>query len=145
MRQQISLMLQKNAITELGASRFPRILLQRIPGTQSFRRVASSARFNTNIQAPHFHMFTTSSVLSTIRKGNYAFNRSAGCVLSRTNTSEQQEVSQVCLRKQSLSIPSTSLRSKHGPSGSYSFGAYRNRLPPSSGDFGYSIPRRLVS
>ena len=28
-----------------GASRFPRLLLERIPGTQSFRRMASSHRF----------------------------------------------------------------------------------------------------
>ena len=74
-------------------------------------------------------------------------NRSAGCVLScrPTNTSKQQEVSLVCFRKQSLSVMSTSLRSEHSPSGIYLFGAHYDRLPPSSGDFGYSLPRRLVS
>ena len=46
---------------------------------QSFRKVASSYRFyrfknlNANIHAPHFRMFTTNSVLSSIRKGDYAF------------------------------------------------------------------------
>ena len=61
-----------------GASEFPRILLKRIPGTQSFRRVASSYRFKKS-ERPHsctfmhFRMFTTNSVLSSIRKGDYAF------------------------------------------------------------------------
>ena len=40
---------------------------------------------------------------------------------------------------------STSLLSEYSPSGDDSFGAYHDRLPPSSGDFSYSIPRRLVS
>ena len=34
---------------------------------------------------------------------------------------------------------------EHSPSGVYSFGAHRDRLPPSSRDFGYPVPRRLVS
>ena len=67
--------------------------------------------------------------------------RPAGCILSCTNTSEQQEVSQVCLQKQGLSIPSSFLQSEYSPSGIYSFGVHCDRLPPSSGDFGYSIPQ----
>ena len=62
----------------------------------------------------------------------------------RSNTSQQQEVSQVCLRKQGLSVLSTSLWSEHSPSDLYSSGAYCDRLPPSSGDFSYPLPRRLV-
>ena len=38
-----------------------------------------------------------------------------------------------------------SLRSEHSLSDVYSSGAYCNRLPPSSRDFGYSLPRQLVS
>ena len=66
-----------------GAAELPRILLERIPGTQSFIRVASSYRFKKSERphAPHFRMFTTSSVLSSVRKGDRlrVQNRSAGC------------------------------------------------------------------
>ena len=75
MQEHISLMLQMKTITKVP-SRFSRILLQGIPGMQSFRRVASSNRFkelNAHIYAPHFGMFTISSVLSTIRKDGYTF------------------------------------------------------------------------
>ena len=51
MREQISLMLQKSAITEV-ASDFP-----------GFTRTYS----------PHFRMFIISSVLSAVRKGDYSF------------------------------------------------------------------------
>ena len=64
MQEHITLMLQKNAITEVP------------PGTQSFRRVASSYRFKKSElphHAPHFRMFTTNSVLSSVRKRDYAF------------------------------------------------------------------------
>ena len=43
MREQITLMLQKNAITEVPPNS-PGFLFERIPGTKSFRRVASSYR-----------------------------------------------------------------------------------------------------
>ena len=42
-------------------------------------------------------------------------NRLEGCVLSCTNTSRQQEVPMFCLRKQGMSVPSTSLQSEHCP------------------------------
>ena len=53
-------------------------------------------------------MFTLSSVLSTVRKGDYVTvqSRPAGCIHSCTNTSKQQEVLSVCFRKQNLSVPS---------------------------------------
>ena len=54
-------------------------------------------------------------------------NRSAGCVLPT-----------FCLRQQGISVPSTSLRSEHCPSGIYSPGPHRGTLPPSSGDIGYT-------
>ena len=74
MREQISLMLQKNAVTEVPPN--SQNFSQRIPGTQSFRRVASSHRFKKSERShfcTSFYMFTTSSVLSTVRKGDYAF------------------------------------------------------------------------
>ena len=70
--------------------------------------------------------------------------QSAGCVLSCTNTSGQQKVPTFCLRKQGISVSSTSLRSEQCPSGSYSPGTHSGSLhvPPSSGDFGNSVSRR---
>ena len=49
-------------------------------------------------------------------------NRSAGCIHSCTDASRQQEISTLCIREQSLSVLSTSLRSEHSPSDIYSFG-----------------------
>ena len=69
-------------------------------------------------------------------------NRSAGCVLSCTNTSRQQEVPSLCLRKQGIPISSTGtsiLQSEHIHSGISSFGAHSGSLPPSSGDIGNPI------
>ena len=40
----------------VGASRFPRILLQLIPGTQSYRRVASSNRFKKSERSHSKHL-----------------------------------------------------------------------------------------
>ena len=46
-------------------------------------------------------------------------------ILSCTNSSKQQEISQVCLRKQGLSVSGTALRSEHSPSEFYLLGAHR--------------------
>ena len=72
-------------------------------------------------------------------------NRSAGCLLSRTNSSQQQEVPQVRLRKQGVPVSGATIRSKYSPSGFYSIGAYGDRLPTPSGDLGDTISRRLVN
>ena len=60
-----------------GASDFTRVLLERIIGKKGFRRVVSSHRSKESerphVHAPHFCMFTTNSVLSSVRKGDYAF------------------------------------------------------------------------
>ena len=132
-----------------NTSGYSRVAFKHIPGTQSVWRVASSNRFKTtepHIYAPHFHMHTISSVLRTIKRGDYAFQkRFEGCVLPCTNTSRQQEVPTFGLRKQGISVPSTSLRSEHCPSGIYSSGAHSGSLPPSSGVIGNSISQRLVN
>ena len=72
-------------------------------------------------------------------------NRSAGCVLSCTDSSKQQEVPQVRLRKQGVPVSSTTFRSKHGPSSFYSSGAYGGSIPAPSGGFGDTLSRRLVN
>ena len=106
-------------------SRHSRILFERIHGTQGIWRVASSYRLKTT-EPPHRRSSLThahaciSSVLSTVEKRRLRIqNRSAGCVLSCTNTSTQQEVPSFCLRKQGISVSSTSLQSEHCPSGIY--------------------------
>ena len=118
MQEQISLMLQKKAITKVPPDS-PGILIQRIPGKQSFWRVASSNRF---IKSQRSHLRTLFLYVHYKLSSEYhqkrqlhIQNRPAGCVLSRTNTYEQQEVSQIFLQKQGLSIPSTPLLSKYSP------------------------------
>ena len=69
-------------------------------------------------------------------------DRSAGCVLSCTNTSRQQEVPSFCLQKQGISVLSTSLQSEQCPAGIYKPGTLVCSLPPLSGDFGNSVSRR---
>ena len=107
-----------------GDSEFIRILLKRIPGTQSFRRVASSNRFKKSERS---HLCTSFSYVHYKLSAKYhakrrlhVQDRPAGCVLSCANPSKQQEVPQVCLQKQGLSVLGTSLQSEHSPSGFYS-------------------------
>ena len=52
-----------------GASKFPKILLKRIlvhKASGGWRPVKDLKSLNAHIYAPQFHMFTTSSVLSTV-------------------------------------------------------------------------------
>ena len=74
-------------------------------------------------------------------------DRSAGCVLSCTDSSKQQEIPQVRLRKQGVPVSSTTFRSKYSPSSFYLFGvtAYGDSIPAPSGGFGDTISRRLAS
>ena len=129
-------------------SRHSRVLFERIHGTQGILRVASSYRLKqlkNHIDAAHFRMHTISSVLSTVKKRRLRVqNISAGCILSCTNTSTQQEVLSFCLRKQGISVSSTSLQSEHCPSGIYLPKTLSGSLPPSSRDIGNSLSRRLV-
>ena len=70
--------------------------------------------------------------------------RSVGCVLPCTDSSKQQKVPQVRLRKQGVPVSSTTDRSKHSPSSFYSFGAHGDSIPAPSGDLGDTISGRLV-
>ena len=136
-----------------GASGFPRSLFQHIPGTQSFRRVASSNRFKkiecshfgTLLLSVHYKLCSKHYKLCTVRKGDYTFKIDLQAASFMYQYIQASMYLRFALRKQSLSILSTSLRSEHSPSGFYSFGTHYGRLPPSSGDFGYSIPQQLVS
>ena len=135
-------MLQKNTITEVPPDSpgfYLNVFLVR-KASGGFKRTEHS-HLRTSLSYVYYKLSSEYRQKRQLR----VEDRSAGCVLSLSNTSQRQEVSQVCLRKQGLSVPSTPFRSEHSPSGLYSFGAYRNRLPPPSGDFCYSISRRLVS
>ena len=151
----LSLMLQKNAITEMPPDSLGLysnlFLVHKASGgwlpVMGLKRKSEYSHLCSSLSYVHYKL---SSKYRQKRRFRIQ-DRPAGCVLLSgcvllcTNTFEQQEVSQVCLQKQGLSIPSTSLRSEHSPSDINLFGAHCARLPPSSGDFGHSLPRRLVS
>ena len=89
-------------------SRHSRVLFERIHGTQGIWRVASSYRLKTT-EPPHrrsslSHAHHKLSAEYHQKKETTLQNRSAGCVLSCTNTSTQQEVPSFCLRKQGISV-----------------------------------------
>ena len=68
-------MLQKNAITEVPPDSpgfYSNVFLVR-KASGGWRPVIDLKNLNAHIHAPHFRMFTTSSVLSSIEKGDYAF------------------------------------------------------------------------
>ena len=124
-----------------GASKFTRVLFKHIPGTKSFRRVASSYRSKES-ERPHS---CTSFPYVHDKLDKHIQNRPAGCVLSRTYPSQQQKVPQVRLRKQGVPVSSATIRSENSPLGFYSIGAYGDRLSAPSGDLGDTISRRLVN
>ena len=75
MREQITLMLQKNTITEVPPDSpgfYSNVFLVR-KASGGWRPVIDLKNLNEHIHAPHFRMFTTSSVLSSVEKGDYAF------------------------------------------------------------------------
>ena len=131
-----------------GAPRLTRVLLERIPGKESFRRVASSYRSKAS-ERPHsctsFPYVHDKLCAKLCRKRRLRVqDRSAGCVLSRTDSSRQQKIPRVRLRKQGVPVPSTTVRSKHSPSSFYLFGAHGDSIPAPSRGLGDTISRRLV-
>ena len=133
-----------------GASKFTRVLLKRIPGTKSFRRVASSYNRSKESERPHsctsfpYVHYKLCSKLHSKRRLPVQ-NRSAGCVPSRTYPSQQQKVPRVRLRKQRVPVSGATIRSEHSPSGFYSIVAHFDRLSSPSGDLGDTISGRLVN
>ena len=132
-----------------SASRLARVLLERIPGKKGFRRVTSShrskesERTHSRTSFPYVH----DKLCSKLRRKRRlrVQDRSAGCVLSCTDSSKQQEIPQVRLRKQGVPVSSTTFRSKYSPSSFYSFGAHGDSIPAPSGGFGDTISGRLAS
>ena len=132
-----------------GAPRLSRFLFKRIPGTEVFRRVAYSDRSK---ESKYPHSYTSFPYVhdrlcaKLCRKRRLRVqDRPAGCILSRTDSSKQQKVPQVRLRKQGVPVSSTTIRSKQSPSSFYSFGARGDSIPAPSGDLGDTISRRLVN
>ena len=124
-------------------SRHSRVLFERIPGMQGIWRVASSYRLKTT-EPTHrcsslSHAHHKLSAEYPLRRRLRVQNRSAGCVLSVSNISTQQEVPSFCLRKQGIPVSSTSLQSEHCPSCTYLPGTYSSSLPPSSRNISNSI------
>ena len=147
MREQITLMLQKNAITEVPPDSpgfYSNVFLVR-KASGGWRPVIDLKNLNAHIHAPHFRMFTTSSVLSSVEKGDYSFKIDLQDAYFHVPFSKQQEVPQVRLRKQGVPVSRTTFRSKYGPSSFYSFGAHGDSIPAPSGGFGDTISGRLVS
>ena len=132
-----------------SASRLTRVLLERIPGKKGFRRVASSHRSKESKRThsrPSFP-YVHDKLCSKLRRKRRlrVQDRSAGCVLSCTDSSKQQEIPQVRLRKQGVPVSSITFRSKYSPSSFYSFGAHGVSIPAPSGGFGDTISGRLAS
>ena len=148
MREQIALMLQKKAIVEVPPDSpgfYSNLFLVRKSTGGGWRPVIDLKNLNGHIYAPHFRMFTTSSVLSSVEKRRLRVqNRSAGCVLPCTDSSKQQKVPQVRLRKQGVPVSGTTVLSKHSPSSFYKFGAHGDSIPAPSVDLGDTISGRLV-
>ena len=132
-----------------GASRFTRVLLERVPGKESLRRVASSYRFKGS-ERPHSctsFPYVHDRLCAKLRRKRRlrVQNRSAGCVLPCTDSYKQQEIPAVRLRKQGLPVSGLTFRSKYSPSGFYSIGAHGDSIPAPSRGLGDTISGRLVS
>ena len=102
-----------------GASRLTRVLLERIPGKKSFRIVASSYRSKKSERPyswtsfPYVHDKLCAKLCPKRRLR--VQDRCAGCVLPCTDSSKQQKVPQVRLRKQGVPVSSTTVRSNTAP------------------------------
>ena len=73
MREQISLMLQKNVVKEVPLNSpgfYSNVFLVR-KASGGWRPVIDLKRLNAHIFTPHFHMYTISSVLSTMLNIRY--------------------------------------------------------------------------
>ena len=115
--------------------------LQRIPGIEIVRRMASFDRFQTAKRTPqrtslsYIHYKFSSEYRK--RRRLCIQNRSGGCILSSTNQSRKQEVPSPRLSVVSyVSVPGAFLCAPRANS---------IGLPPLSRDIGYSLCRRLVS
>ena len=139
-------MLQKNAITEVPPDSpgfYSNVFLVRKASGGWRYRSKESERSHSCTSFPYVYDKLCAKLRS--KRGLRIQNRPAGCVLSRTYSSQQQKVPQVGLRKQGVPVSSAIIRSEHSLSGFYSFGAHGDRLSAPSGDLGDTISTRLVN
>ena len=142
-------MLQKNAITEVPPNSpgfYSNVFLvcKASEGWRSVNRLKKFERSHSCTSFSYVHYKLSVSSEYHAKRRLRVQDRPAGCILSCTDSSKQQELIQVCLRKQGLSVSGTCLRSEHSPSDFYLLGAHGNRLPPPSRDFGYSLSGQLA-
>ena len=57
----------------INISRHSRVLFKHIPASGGWHPVIDLKQLNHHINVPHIHMHTISSVLSTVKRGDYAF------------------------------------------------------------------------
>ena len=130
--EQISLMLQKNSITEVPPNSpgfYSNVFLVR-KATGGWRPVIDLKSLNAHIHAPHFRMFTTNSVLSSVQRGDYAFKIDL-----------QDAYFHVPIHPSSRKYLRFAFENKV-----YQFGVpYGVRLPAPSGDLGDTISGRLAN
>ena len=109
----------------------------------SSHRSQESERTHSRTSFPYVH----DKLCSKLRRKRRlrVQDRSAGCVLSCTDSSTQQLIPQVRLRKQGVPVSSTTFRSKYSPSSFYSFGAQGDSIPAPTGGFGDTISGQLAS
>ena len=111
---------------------------------QGWRPVIHLKRLNSHIDAPHFCIFTISSVLSTIKTWDFAFRidleETYFHILIRKDTQRYLHFA-FMYKMYQFRYP---LWSQHSFSGAHSPGAHYGGLPPLSGNLSASIHRRLV-
>ena len=119
-------MLQKNTITEVLPDSpvfYSNVFLVRKVSGGWHPVIDLKQHFRTSLLYGHYKLSTEYHKKRRLCDQNI----SAGCVISCTNPSRQQAVHKF------ISVPSTSLRSEHCPSGIYSSGAHSAAYPKCQG------------
>ena len=136
-------MLQKNAISEISPDTsvfYSNVFLVR-KASGGWRPVIDLKQLNHHINAPHFHMHTISSVLSTVERGDFAFKIDLQDAYFHVLIHPHSR-KYLCFAFENKVYQFRVLQSEHCPSGTYSPGTNSDSLPPR--DIGNSISKRLV-
>ena len=148
MREQITLMLQKNAMTEVPPDSpgfYSNVFLVR-KASGGWRPVIDLKNLNAHIHAPHFRMFTTSSVLSSVKKGDYVFKIDLQDVYFHVPIHpSSRKYLRFAFENRVYQFQVLPFGLNTAPQVFYSFGAHGDSIPAPSGVFGDNISGRLVS
>ena len=140
-------MLQKNAIIEVppDSPGFYSNVFLVWKSSGGWRPVIDLKNLNAHIHAPHFHMFTTSSVLSSVEKGDYAFKIDLQDAYFHVPIHpNSRKYLRFAFENRVYQFQVLPFGPKHSPSSFYSFGAHGDSIPAPSGNLGDTISRRLV-